>query len=31
VLVDFGDGGNVAVEGDEDCNDEELFNFYYNY
>jgi hypothetical protein len=28
-LVDFDDGGNVAVDGDEDCNDEELFNFSY--
>jgi hypothetical protein len=27
MLVDFDDGGNVAIEGDEDGSDEELFIF----
>jgi hypothetical protein len=27
MLVDFGNGGNVAVQGDEDGSDEELFFF----
>jgi hypothetical protein len=31
VLIDFGDGGNVAFGSEEDCDDEELLNFSCNY